>query len=282
MNINTYPDPWDLRYFQEIATTKNLSRAAERLGVGQPALSLSLKRLEEHLQVELFLRRRQGLVLTAAGLRLFRETQKLLAAWESVVSETKKSQTEIAGRFRLGCHPSVAIYALKDVLRKIYDKYPAIELQLVHGLSRLICEEVISGSIDFGIVVNPVRHEDLVIHSLAKDEVCFWKAKNSLSDVLIYNPDLLQAQTLLNRVKKQKLFRRSISSENLEVTAVLAGAGAGVAILPTRVVKSIAPHLIKMSELPFFTDEITFIHRFDLVKTAATKSLIHHLSSIDI
>ncbi|MBY0385323.1 LysR family transcriptional regulator, partial [bacterium] len=242
----------------------------------------SLKRLEEHLQVELFLRRRQGLILTASGQRLLRESQKLLASWEALVSETKKSQTEIAGRFRLGCHPSVAIFALKDVLRKIYDKYPAIELQLVHGLSRMICEEVISGSIDFGIVVNPIRHDDLVIHSLAKDEVCFWKAKNSLSDVLIYNPDLMQVQALLSKIKKQKQFRRNIFSENLEVTATLTGAGAGVAILPTRVVKSIAPHLIKMTELPSFTDEITFIHRFDLVKTAATKTLIKHMSSIHI
>lgn len=282
MNINTYPDPWDLRYFQEIAVTKNLSRAAERLGVGQPALSLSLKRLEEHLQVELFLRRRQGLVLTASGQRLLRESQKLLVIWEALVSETKKSQTEIAGRFRLGCHPSVAIYSLHEVLRVIYQKYPKIELQLVHGLSRLISEEVISGSIDFGIVVNPTRHDDLVIHPLAKDEVCFWKAKNSLLDVLIHNPDLLQVQTLLNKIKKQKRFQRSISSENLEVAATLAGAGAGVAILPTRVVKSIAPHLIKMTELPSFVDEITFIHRFDLVKTAATKTLIKHLSSIHV
>ena len=282
MNINSYPDPWDLRYFQEIALTKNISRAAERLGVGQPALSLSLKRLEGYLQMDLFLRRRQGLVLTAAGQRLFRESQKLLAAWETLVSETKKSQTEIAGHFRLGCHPSVAIYTLKDVLRQIYDKHPAVELQLVHGLSRLICEEVISGAIDFGIVVNPVRHEDLVIHSLAKDEVCFWKSKNSLSDVLICNPDLMQVQALLKKTKKQQRFQRSISTENLEVAATLAGVGAGIAILPTRVAKAMAPHLIKMIEMPTFTDEITFIHRFDLVKTSATQTLIKSLSSIDI
>src|SRR4051812_16723730 len=99
MNINTYPNPWDLRYFQEIARTGNLSRASERLGVGQPALSLSLKRLEEDLGEILFLRRSRGLILTSAGQRLLRESNKLLAAWESVVAETKKSETEMVGRF---------------------------------------------------------------------------------------------------------------------------------------------------------------------------------------
>ena len=54
MNFNIYPTSWDLRYFQEIAHTGNLSRAAERLGVGQPTLSLSLKRLENNLGAKLF------------------------------------------------------------------------------------------------------------------------------------------------------------------------------------------------------------------------------------
>lgn len=119
MNFNIYPDPWDLRYFQEIARTLNLSRAAERLGVGQPALSLAVKRLEDSLEAQLFLRRNRGLVLTSAGQRLLRESNLLLSAWESLVAETKKSEVELTGRYTLGCHPSVAIYSLKNILRNL-------------------------------------------------------------------------------------------------------------------------------------------------------------------
>ena len=206
MNTNIYPHPWDLRYFQEIAHTSNLSRAAERLGVGQPTLSLALKRLEESLQVKLFLRRNRGLTLTSAGQRLLRESNRLLSDWESIVSETKKSETELVGRYTLGCHPSVAIYALKNVLRDLYVSSPGIEIQLTHGLSRVICERVISGSIDFGIVVNPVKHPDLVIYKLASDEVGFWKVPRGLDNLLIYNPELTQSQSLLNKIKKKKIF----------------------------------------------------------------------------
>lgn len=280
MNINIYPHPWDLRYFQEIALTLNLSRAAERLGVGQPALSLALKRLEECLQARLFLRRNRGLVLTAAGQRLLRETNRLLSDWEAILSETKRSQTELIGRYTLGCHPSVAIYCLKDVLRDIYASYPGIEIQLRHGLSRVICEGVISGDLDFGIIVNPIKHPDLVIHKLATDEVGFWKTNKGLDNVLIYNPELTQSQALLKKVRKKLIFDRSISSENLELIATLAESGTGIAILPSRVVGAVAPKLRKVKNTPVYFDEVTFVHRVDLPKSASAECIIRSMKSL--
>lgn len=282
MNFNTYPNPWDLRYFQEIARTQNLSRAAERLGVGQPALSLALKRLEEGLQAPLFQRRSRGLILTAAGQRLLKETNVLLANWEALVAETKKSTTELVGRFSLGCHPSVGLYALKNIFRQLYSEFPGIEIQLVHGLSRIMSEGVISGQIDFAIVVNPLPHPDLVIHRLATDRVCFWHNSKSLADVLIYNPELRQSQDMLSKLKKKNLFRRTISSESLEVIATLANSGAGIAILPARVAEVLGSELKKVPDYPTFSDEIAFVYRVDLPKTAAAKCIIDTLKNLAI
>ena len=282
MNFNIYPHPWDLRYFQEMAHTSNLSRAAERLGVGQPALSLALKRLEETLQVKLFLRRNRGLTLTSAGQKLLRESNRLLADWESLVSETKKSKTELVGRYTLGCHPSVAIYTLKDVLRDLYTSFPGIEIQLTHGLSRIICEGVISGDIDFGIVVNPIKHPDLIIYKLASDEVGFWKSSKGLGDVLIYNPELTQSQFLLKKINKKVTFGRSITSQNLEVIASLAGSGTGVAILPSRVVKAMAPRLKKMNDYPVYLDKVAFVYRVDLPKTSSSECIVNLIKSLSV
>lgn len=282
MKINTYPTPSDLRYFQEIAQTENLSRAAERLGVAQPTLSLSLKRLEEQLNVELFSRKNKGLILTDAGRRLLKECNKLLANWESIVSETQNSQTEIKGRYTLGCHPSVALYTLDPFMRDFYSEYPGIEIHLIHGLSRIICEKVVSGQIDFGIVVNPTRHPDLVLHKLGTDEVCFWKrTAGGLSDVLIYNHDLIQSQSMIKKIRSP-FFERTIVSDNLEVMSVLARSGAGVAILPTRVVGAIAPELTKVPNMPTYRDEIYFLYRFDKEKSLSTKCIIDKMKRIKL
>lgn len=281
MKTNTYPNPWDLRYFQEVALTENLSRAAERLAIAQPTLSLSLKRLEEQLQVKLFSRGNRGLVLTAAGHRLLRECNRLMSDWDAILVETRKSDTEVKGRYNLGCHPSVALYSLDPFIRDLYRDFSGIEIQLTHGLSRIICERVISAQIDFGIVVNPVKHPDLVLYKLAIDEVGFWKLPGCLEGVLIYNPDLIQSQAVLKKYKS-KTFERSILSENLEVIASLAGSGAGVAILPSRVVQVMAPQLRKIPDAPTFRDEIYFVYRADLSKTVGSKAIIERLKSIKI
>lgn len=281
MIINTYPHPTDLRYFQEVAYTLNLSRAAERLGVGQPALSLSLKRLEEVLGQTLFYRRSKGLSLTPAGVRLQKECNKLLADWESLIAQTKKSETDMVGRYSLGCHQSVALYTLPGVLKEIYSTHEGLELQLQHDLSRIVCERVISGDLDFGYVVNPVKHPDLIIHKLATDEVGFWKSKNGVADVLICDPALRQTQDLLLKSKK-KPFSRTIGSGSLEVIAALAAQGAGTAILPGRVVKALAPQLVLVEGMPSYKDEITFVYRSDLIKTASSRYLLEKFKGIKI
>ncbi len=281
MKNNTYPNPWDIQYFQEVAATQNLSRAAERLGIGQPALSLSLKRLEDQLGATLFLRQNRGLKLTEAGSRLLKECNRLMMHWESVVSETRKSLTELVGQYSLGCHPSVGLYALNPFIKNIYEEYSGIEIKLEHGLSRVLTEQVISGKIDFAFVVNPIRHPDLVIHELAKDEVSFWRASGGQSDVLLYNPDLFQSQALLKKLK-HKTFHRTIISESLEVLAILARSGAGVAILPDRVVGALCPELRKVNGTPAFLDHIAFIYRADIRQTASAKAVIQMGKSIKI
>lgn len=276
MKTNTLPNPWDLFYFRECAETQNLSRAAERLAVSQPALSLSLKRLEEQLDTKLFSRKRDGLELTDSGQILYRQSQKLIEDWNQLRSDVNQSATEIAGKFRLGCHASVAMYALKTILPKIYEKYEKIELHLIHGLSRVICEQVISGKIEFGLVINPIAHPDLVIQKLMQDEVGFWKSAGSKEDVLIYDPALVQAQNLLKKVKRT--FKRTIVSENLEVIAMLAKTGVGTAILPGRVAEN---HQLKRVKTNFsFQDSLCFVYRGDLFKTAATRLLIEEFKAL--
>jgi DNA-binding transcriptional LysR family regulator len=281
MEINSYPSPWDLHYFQEITQTLNLSRAAERLGVGQSALSISLKRLEDSLGVELFFRRSKGLELTPAGHKLLVQTHDLLTAWDAIVSEVKKSSTELAGTFSIGCHQSVALYLMDKVIGRIYSEYEHIEIRHIHGLSRVVCESVISGKTDFGIVINPIQHADLVIHKLATDEVCFWKTAKAKQDVLIYEPALFQSQTLLKKLKV-RAFSRVIASDSLEVVAALAQANLGLAILPSRVAARMAPQLKRVTDLPSYSDELAFIYRVDLPKTAAVKAIVKIIREINV
>src|SRR4051812_8184466 len=106
------PNASDLTYFVEAATVLNLSRAAERLGISQPSLSLAIQRLEHAIGTELMLRSKKGVTLTQAGKLLLAHSRELLQKWESIKGRARASAQEVSGAYTIGAHVSVALYSL--------------------------------------------------------------------------------------------------------------------------------------------------------------------------
>src|SRR5258708_6633375 len=132
------PSNFDLQYFLEVAQTLNISRAAERLGISQPSLSLSIKRLESALGTALLVRSKSGVQLTQSGHKLTITARQLLGEWDKLLSETSRNDDTISGRYTIGCHSSVALYTLPHFLAKLLKDHPNLEIKLNHDLSRKI------------------------------------------------------------------------------------------------------------------------------------------------
>jgi len=280
------PNPSEVQYFLEVAGTLNISRAAERLGITQPTLSLSIQRLEQSIGTPLLLRGKTGVRLTRAGTRFAAQAQALLDQWAKMRNDARSEETEIKGSVSIGCHPSVALYSVPGFAVQILEAHPDLEISFRHDLSRRITEAVISFELDCGIVVNPVAHPDLRIVPLAGDLVQFWRSTGSyVSDVLIFDPDLVQAQTLIAKGKKlgaEGQFRRTITTSSLEVAAKLAALGAGAAILPTRVAKLEPSNRLKPlfgRGGPVFEDKICLIYRPDAQRSLAFKTVVRAIEA---
>lgn len=275
-------NPQEITYFLECARTENLSRASERLGISQPALTMALRRLEHTLGVELFHRSKKGVRLTKSGEIFLTEAKGLNDHWDRLTKVLGRSVEELRGAYSIGCHPSVALYSLPQTLPQLLKDFPELTLELHHDLSRKIAERVIKGELDIALVVNPVRHPDLVIRPVAKDEFGFWSAKeaNALnrpdSDeaVLICEPELLQSQNLLRKMRAK--FTRTVHSPSLEVIASLANAGAGIGLLPGRVA-ALWKNLRQLPNMPVFTDEIALLYRAENRRVAAFRELAQRL-----
>lgn len=267
LNIN------DILYFIEVSKTLNISRAAERLGVGQPAVSQAIRRLETYFGAQLLDRYKTGVQLTNAGKALKENADSTLQNFKRLEKIVLDSKHEIAGNFTVGCHTSVAHYTLPLFMKDLLKENPGISLRLKHGLSREILSSIINFEIDIGLVINPAKHPDLVIKNLCTDNVCFWQAAGGLSDTLIFNPHLLQTQSLLEKIKSLR-FQRNIETTDLEVAARLAESGAGIAILPSRVA-SMFPGLKKMDKrFPEFKDTLSLVYRADTKKSEGLKVII--------
>src|SRR5688500_618008 len=105
------PSPSELHYFIEVSNTLNVSRAAERLGISQPTLSLAIQRLENNIGAPLLIRTKSGVKLTHAGQKLVTQARSLIHEWDKIRGDALKDEAEIRGRYTIGCHPSVALYS---------------------------------------------------------------------------------------------------------------------------------------------------------------------------
>jgi DNA-binding transcriptional LysR family regulator len=271
------PSPADLTYFVEVANTRNVSRAAERLGISQPSLSLAMQRLEHATGATLLIRSKRGVTLTQAGKQLLSHAKMLLQSWEDIRAEAQASINEMRGSYSIGSHPSVALALLSGFLPEMMAKHPHLNITLHHDLSRKVAEDVVSMKTDIGVVVNPAQHPDLIIHQLCKDEVTLWlPEKKAVKNpkLLICDPDLLQSQSLLKDLKKRGIsFERMVFSGSLEVIADLTANGCGIGILPARVAAMARKKLVRVPKAPVFYDEHCLIFRVENKKVKAVQAI---------
>jgi DNA-binding transcriptional LysR family regulator len=278
------PSAAELEYFIEVSNTLNLSRASERLGISQPSLSLAIKRLEHSIGTQLLVRHKNGVTLTQAGKQLLFHAKQLLQYWANTKSQALASHQEVQGYFTLGCHPTIAIYMVSGFLADLLENHPKLEIHLKHDISRKITEQVINLSLDIGLVINPLKHPDLIIQKLCDDEVTFWVGEgnrkiqdiNSELGTIICDPDLMQTQYLLKNSKRSGIMAERIMTVNsLEVVANLIANGCGIGILPSRVAKSMYPDKIKrIPNAPVYSDELCLIYRNENRHVQAIQTIV--------
>jgi len=150
---------YQLKGFAAVAELGQLTRAAERLHISQPALSAQIKALEDELDVALFERGAAGMTLTAAGRQLLPEAERALAAAQALRSQALALRGEVAGRVRLGSIGDPELTRVAEVLRSAVDCLPLLEIDVQHEISGAAFEKVRDGELDvafyYGNLVHP-------------------------------------------------------------------------------------------------------------------------------
>jgi DNA-binding transcriptional LysR family regulator len=146
-----------LRYFVAVAGEENVSRAALKLHVSQPALSRQIRDLEDELGVELFERSAKSVSLTEAGRVLWDEAEAILKRVDGAVEATRTAARGGAGELHVGYAPSPTARLLPATLRAFQGAAPGVRV-LLHDLST---EEMLTllrdGGLHLAILVKPER-----------------------------------------------------------------------------------------------------------------------------
>src|SRR5271170_3085199 len=161
-----------LRVFLTVAAEKSFSRAAEKLLRTQPAISLSIQRLELMLGEKLIDRSAKDLLLTDAGrivLEHARRFENLQGDLENALAELRDKS---AGRLTIGANESSTLYLL-DHIERYRRRFPKIKVQIRRSLSSRIPTELIDGELELGILTYDPEDERLVTTVIYTDHLSF-------------------------------------------------------------------------------------------------------------
>ncbi len=148
------------KVFYTVAKCGSLTRAAQELYISQPAVSQSIKQLENQLGVSLFNRTHRGMELSSAGGKLIfgcvEEAINLLDEAESKISELKNTAT---GTIKIGATDSIFSHVLADKIAAYNEEFPAVKLELISSTSPDTLEKLKEGRCDIAFVNLPLEDE---------------------------------------------------------------------------------------------------------------------------
>ena len=139
-----------LRTFVAVAREGSITRASERLGLSQPAVSAHIKAIEDSLGLTLFDRTARGMSLTSDGQRLLAKAEQTLGAHQELIDEANRIKGRLTGRLRLGTASNSSDEALGRFLTVLSERCPEVEVALQHGTSLDILNGIRGGSLDAG------------------------------------------------------------------------------------------------------------------------------------
>ena len=161
-----------LRYFAVVAQEGNLTRAAERLFVSQPALTKQIKQLESQVGAQLFIRSRAGMTLTAAGRALAERTPAVLCDWDQALRETRQAASCAARVLRVGFLAGAANEATQPIIAAFARRRPGWRVEMRAATWLDPTAGLADGDVDVALLRLPFPGQDTV-----RTEILFTEAR---------------------------------------------------------------------------------------------------------
>ncbi len=155
-----------LRTFVAVAEAGSVTGAAKRLALSPPAVSAYIQKLEDELQVPLFIRTSQGMEVTAQGRVLRAKAEQTLQAAQNVVRQAAELQSQLYGCVTFGINASSQVLRLPAIIAHLHAEHPGLDLILAHSSTGKILEALRAATLDIGYVFGPVTDRALVAHRL--------------------------------------------------------------------------------------------------------------------
>lgn len=160
-----------VRAFVSVARERNFTRAAEILRLAQPAVSMSIARLEEELELTLFNREKKQVALTAEGEVFLRHAERILYDFRAAGTEMAEMKGLARGEVRIGIPPMMSSYYFPRVIRDFRMRYPGLQLSVLGEGAARIQRLIASGEIDMGVIAGSSVPDGLRSRRFLREEI---------------------------------------------------------------------------------------------------------------
>lgn len=212
MNIN-----FELyKVFYCVANAKSISKGAEQLMISQPAVTQSIKTLEDELNGKLFIRTPKGVILTHEGEILYNYIKEGMAYFINGKNKFDSLKVLDEGIINIGCSTSIAENYLIDYIKKFKTTYPNVVINIKNDLTDNLIKDLRNGNLDIVISAYTKDIKDLNITHLTDLHDIF--VQNKLENKVIPITTLLKDNLLLQKYPSitRSNFNNFIESNNLE------------------------------------------------------------------
>lgn len=151
-----------LHYVLAVAEHQNFTRAAKKVHVTQPTLSMQIQKLEEELGVKIFDRDQKPIALTAVGKEIVQQARNIVDESERIHDIIDQQKGFVGGEFVIGVIPTVMSTLLPMFLNNFIKKYPKLNLKIEELSTSNLIEQLEEGHIDVGIAATPLEHDKLM------------------------------------------------------------------------------------------------------------------------
>lgn len=185
-----------IQYFVCLCEEGSVTRAARRLNIVQPALSMQIAKLEEELGQPLFVRSPQGMQPTPEARHMYRLFLPILADFARARDEVMQARGELTGQVRVGMVATIAAGVMVDALLEFTPRHPKVSVSLTDGFSGTLADAVAGGQLDAAVINKPRRPLALNSEAIAEEDLLL---------VTSLQHEALEPEVALRRLAELKL-----------------------------------------------------------------------------
>lgn len=238
-----------LQYVLAVAEHQNFTKAAQKVFVTQPTLSMQIQKLEEELDIQIFDRSKKPIQLTETGRKIVNQARNIVNESDRIQDIVDQQKGFIGGVFRLGVIPTIMPTLLPMFLSNFVKKYPKVKLKIEELNTEAIIEKLKEGHLDAAIAATPLEYpgikeqvlyyEPFVAfipdgHRLAKNEKLAVEDLN-IDDMLLLEDGHCFKDGILNLCKSSRNYEGDqfqLESGSFETLVKLSNEGLGMTLLP--------------------------------------------------